>query len=167
MDNNNIKNLANKLKKSKKLQQFSRKTNNYRYMNVENYEHLKPLSFTILTKPTKVVTKINGKIETKLNLDRGDYVLCGVKGEKYGLKLEKVLDVYEIGNIENKKVERMGFKLSSKNLKSHGIKNNKNIDIVPSWGGTQTLKQGDYILLENDGKGIYGIESGAFKKTYN
>jgi hypothetical protein len=160
----NIKNIANKLKKSKKLQKFSRKTNNYRYMNVDDYNLLKPLSYTILTKPTKVVTKTDGKIETIYKLQRGDYVLCGVKGEKYGLKLEKVLDIYEIGNIENKKVERMGFKLSSKNLKSYG---NKNIEIVPSWGGKQTLKLGDYILLENDGKGIYGIESGAFKKTYN
>ena len=39
--------------------------------------------------------------------------MYGPNREKYGLKLEKVLDNYNLGNIKNKKVERMGFKLTS------------------------------------------------------
>jgi hypothetical protein len=165
MDNKIIKQIVNKSKN--KMQLFSRKTNNYRYMNVKNYKSLKPLTYTILIKPSTVITKINGKIETKQNLDRGDYVICGVKGEKYGLKLEKILDIYDIGNIENKKVERYGFKLTSKKLKEYGLNTNKKIEIVPSWGGKQILQVNDYILLENNGTGKYGIDSAAFKKTYN
>ena len=167
MDNKNIRSLAKSMKKSKKLQKYSRKTNSYKFSNVNSYNKLKPLTYTILKKPTTVVTVLNGKVETRQKLSKGDFVICGVKGEKYGLELEKALNTYDLGNIENKKIQRLGFKLSSKNLGKVNVKKTKNIQIVPSWGGIQTLKKDDYIMLENNNKGYYGIESGAFKKTYN
>ena len=167
MDNKNIRRLAKSMKKGRKLRKYSRKTNSYRFNDVSNYNKLKPLTYTILKKPTNVVTRINGKVESRQKLGKGDFVICGVKGEKYGLNLEKVLNTYDLGNIENKKVQRMGFRLSSKNLGKVNVKKSKNIQIVPSWGGIQTLKRNDYIMFENNNKGYYGIESGAFKKTYN
>ena len=42
----------------------------------------------------------------------------------------------------------------------------KKIEIIPSWGGVQNLSMDDYILLELDNKNYYGIEQGAFKKSY-
>ena len=87
--------------------------------------------------------------------------MCGSKKEKYGLPLEKVLNTYDVGDIKNKKVIRKGIKLTKKIMK-----NKKNIDIVASWGGKQSLHLGDYILLEFDNKGYYGINKEAFKKTY-
>ena len=161
--NSNIKRL---LKKTSRLRVFTRKADSYKFTHVVNYNHLKPLTYTILLKDTEVITKIKGKLETKQKLQRGDYVLCGKNNEKYGHKLEKILDIFEMSPIKNKIVKRKGVKLTKKTLKELGIKN-KRITIKPSWGGTQYLKPNDYILLETNGDGFYGIEESSLKKTYS
>jgi hypothetical protein len=40
------------------------------------------------------------------------------------------------------------------------------VEIIPDWGGIQTLHMGDHILLTLDGKKHYGTEKKAFKKSY-
>ena len=163
--------LVKEIKKSKKLQTFTRKSDNYKYMNVKNYKYLKPLTYTILLEETNIVTKIKGKIETKQKLQRGDYVLCGKNKEIYGHKLEKILNLFDLGNIKNKIVKRKGFKLTKKNIKNLEMEKNR-IVITPSWGGKQYLSENDYILLElkdtpnTSYSNYYGIENSAFKKTY-
>ena len=159
------------LKKSKKLNTYSRKSDTYKYMIVKHYKDLKPLTYTILLKDTIIVTKIKGKLESKQKLKRGDYVLCGRKKDIYGHKLEKILNLFDIGSIRNRIVKRKGFKLTKSLLKKHELKSK--VTIIPSWGGKQHLKENDYILLElNDTPKIshsnhYGIENSVFKKTYN
>ena len=160
MNNNSVK----KFVKKSKLKTFTRKVNTYKF--VSDYDKLKKMTYTVLTKPKKIETIINGKLENTLKLDRGDYVICGVKNEKYGLPLEKVLNTYDLNNIKNKKIVRKGVQLS-KGIKKYGVKSKK-IQIIPSWGGTQNLQVNDYLLFEEDiKKGYYGIENGAFKNTYN
>jgi hypothetical protein len=51
-------NLVKEVKKSKKLQTFTRKSDTYKYINIGNYKDLKPLTYTILLKDTE----INGKL---------------------------------------------------------------------------------------------------------
>jgi hypothetical protein len=155
------------MKHSKSLKKYNRKVNEYKYMAV-NYNDLKPLTYTILLKPTLVVTRIKGIIETKQKLNRGDYVICGKSHEKYGLTLEKILNTYDLGKISNKKLSRKGFKLSGSFLKKRLQNNKNNIVITPSWGGKQFLMKDDMILyeLENPSK-YYGIDKQAFKNTYN
>ena len=99
-------NLIKKMKNSKKVKTFQRKQDTYKFMNVEDYNDLKPLTYTILLKKTEIITRINGKIETKQMLDRGDYVLCGRKKEKFGHKLEKILNLFDLGMMKNKLVKR-------------------------------------------------------------
>ena len=130
-------------------------------MNVE-YTKLKPYTYTVVLKETKVVTRINGKVESRTKLQRGDYVVCGPKGEKYSMPLEKVLTTYDLSSISTKKVIREGFQL--KNIE--GKKSGNDIEIMASWGSKQNLKVGDYILLEFDKKKYYGVEKEAFDKTY-
>ena len=163
MDNSIVKKILTYLKKTKDLTKFSRKIQTYKYLNVD-YDKLKPFTYTILLKNTKIVTVINGKTETALNLKRGDYVICGPKKEKYGMPLEKVLGTYDISPISTKKVERQGFQLTPKNTGKHF---GETIEITPSWGGSQSLVVGDYIMLEFNKKCYYGVEKGAFKKTYD
>jgi len=161
-------NLIKELKRSKKMNKFARTAHSYKFMKVEDYNKLKPLTYTILTKKTKIETIVNGKLETKYTLQRGDYVLCSKNGEKYGHKLEKVLDLFDIGIIKNKEVIRTGFKLTKKickNLTKSNIKKGK-VKIKASWGEEQTLIADDYILLELDNSGYYGINKESFKKTY-
>ena len=153
------------IKNSKKLKNYSRIPHKYKFLNVDNYNKLKPLTYTILVKDTELITNIKGKIENNQKLQRGDYVLCGKDNEKYGLKLEKIIDLFNLGIMEQKPISRKGFKLSKKNMNNMNLKGNK-ITINPSWGGEQYLKQNDYILLEKDKSGYYGIEESAFKKTY-
>jgi hypothetical protein len=40
-------NLVRDIKKSKKLKTYTRKSDDYKYMNVKNYKDLKPLTYTI------------------------------------------------------------------------------------------------------------------------
>ena len=165
-----MNNVIKTMKNSKSLKTYNRKVNEYKYMAVKNHNELKPLTYTILLKPTTVVTKINGKIETTHKMGRGDYVLCGKQNEKYGLTLEKILNNYDIDKITNKKLKRKGFKISKKFLKKHkGLKNNKNnIVITPRWGGKQFLLEDDMILYELDNPSkYYGIDKQSFKNTYN
>jgi hypothetical protein len=163
MDNSIVKRILTYLKKTKHLSTFSRKVQTYKYLNVD-YDKLKPFTYTILLKNTRIVTVINGKTETAVNLKRGDYVICGPKKEKYGMPLEKVLGTYDLSPISTKKVERQGFQLTPKNTGKHF---GETIEITPSWGGSQSLVVGDYIMLEFNKKCYYGVEKGAFKKTYN
>jgi len=158
------------IKRIKKLKTYARKSDSYKYMNVKNYNELIPLTYTILLKDTIIVTKIKGKLESKQKLERGDYVLCARKKDIYGHKLEKMLNLFDIGIIGNKIVKRKGFKLSKSLLKKHKL--DSNITITPSWGGKQHLKENDYILLElkdtpkTSHSNHYGIENSVFKKTY-
>lgn len=158
MENSLVKSAISE--KKVKMGKFMRKINKYTFMN-KDHEKLKPFTYTILTKSTEIKTIIKGKVETVNKLKRGDYVICGPKKELYGLTLEKVLNTYDIGKIQNKKVIRKGFKLTSKITKGK-----KKINIVPSWGGKQTMGIGDHILYEFDNKKYYGVEKSAFKKTY-
>ena len=162
MENNLIKGRFDALKKTKKLSKFARKVQTYKFLNVD-YTKLKPYSYTIVLKNTTVVTKINGKVEAKTKLQRGDYVICGPKGEKYSMPLEKVLNTYDLSSISTKKVIREGFKITNIDGKKHG----NDVEIMASWGSKQNLKVGDYILLEFDKKKYYGVEEKAFRETYN
>jgi hypothetical protein len=112
MDNNLIK---KELKK--KLNSFSRISNKYKFKNVKSYNDLTPFTYTILLKPTIVKTVMSNKVESKVKYQRGDYVMCGPKNEKYGLSLDKILNTYNLGIIENKKVIRKGIKKKKKNDK--------------------------------------------------
>lgn len=161
MNNTLVQDRLNLLKKTKKLSKYSRKVQSYKFMNVD-YKKLKPYTYTVVLKDTLVETKINGKTESKTKLQRGDYVICGPKGEKYSMPLEKVLNTYDLSPITTKKVVREGFRLN--NLK--GKKKDDSIEIIASWGSSQNLKVGDYILLEFNKKKYYGVEKGAFNKTY-
>ena len=161
MNNSLVQDRLNHLKKTKKLSKFTRKIQTYKYLNVE-YTKLNPFTYTVVLKDTMVVTKINGKVESKTKLQRGDYVICGPKGEKYSMPLEKVLTTYDLSSISTKKVIREGFQLKPLESKKHG----NDIEIMASWGSKQNLKVGDYILLEFDKKKYYGVEKEAFKKTY-
>ena len=160
-----MNNIINDLKKSKKLKLFQRKVNKYKYMSVNNYEDLKPMTYTIALKPTTITTKIKNKIESSIDVNRGDYILCGKLNEKYGLSLEKILSTYDLGTISNKKITRKGFKLSNSLLKKYKLSNKTTI--TPSWGGKQYLVKNDQILLEtNNIGGYYGIAKKAFDKDY-
>ena len=97
--------------------------------------------------------------------------MCGKNKEIYGHKLEKILNLFDLGNIKNKIVKRKGFKLTKKNIENLEMEKNR-IVITASWGGKQYLSENDYILLElkdtpnTSSSNYYGIENSAFKKTY-
>lgn len=158
--------LINHVKKSKKIKTYTKIPQTMKHTQVDDYNTLKPLCYTILKKAQTISTKVDGKLENNIKLKRGDYVLCGTKKEKYGMTLEKMLDSYDLGNVKNKKVVRKGFKLTKSLLNKHGINAKNNINIVPSWGGKQFLLKDDYILFETNNTGYYGINKEAFKKTY-
>ena len=164
-DNKKILKMIKSLKNNKKLKTYSKIPDIYNFKDV-NYKSLKPREYTILKKKTIIVSKIKGKIVSKNELNRGDFVICNSNGETYGLNLEKVINNYDLGNIINKKITRKGTKLTSKNLKKFDIEKKENILITPSWGGIQNLNQNDYLLMETDYKKIYGIDEKTFLKTY-
>ena len=162
MDNTIISEHLQYLKNNFKLSKYNKKTQSYKFMKVE-YTKLEPYSYTIVLDDTHVITEINNQVESIINIKRGDYVICGPKGEKYGLPLDKILSIYNLEPITNKPIEKNGFQLNNIN----GKNKNDEIEIIASWGEKQNLKIGDYILLENDNKSFYGVEKEIFNQTYN
>lgn len=89
MDNNIVKKELKSLKKENKLLTFVRNINQYNFIQCD-YKKLKPFTYTIVIKNTKVITNIKCKgKESFINLKRGDYVLCGPKNEKIWITFRK------------------------------------------------------------------------------
>jgi len=109
----------------------------------------------LVKQPREVITKIDGKEETKNKANKGDYILTGTKGEKYVLSPNKVKERYIIkdNKAESKPVKTKGKILDSK------------ISFIASWGEKMNTEIGD-TLINNNGE-YYRIEKSAFKNTYD
>lgn len=105
----------------------------------------------------EIVTVIDGKEETRKTAKPGDFIITGVKGERYVIGKDKFPKLYEQ---DPKNPDTYVSKGVRKALPL--IEDTK---IQASWGPMDVAK-GGVVVLEDDGKGVYGIEKGAFEKSY-
>lgn len=113
------------------------------------------LDFRIAEKPEKVITSIDGEQETVNKAEEGDYIITGVKGEKYILNPKKFNERYFVSG---DKAKTKPVEITAKQYKG------KNISFMASWGEEMILNYNDYLV--RNGNEYYRIEKNAFREIY-
>lgn len=115
----------------------------------------------ILTKKEKIITSINGEKETVNIGNIGDYVVTGLKGEKYIVKPSELSKRYEIERQKDN-----NFILTTKAVSiSYNIARDDG-KFTASWGEEMIAHPGDALVYEN-GILSYRIEKEVFENTYD
>jgi hypothetical protein len=110
----------------------------------------------IADKEEKIVTIIDGVVETINTANAGDYIVKGERGEEYVLKADKFEKLYEkvSENIyQTKREEVIAIELT------------EDIKFIAPWGTPMEGKKGDFIIYRNDFD-AYRIEREIFFETY-
>jgi hypothetical protein len=115
--------------------------------------------------PITVVTYVDGVKETSNTCNNGDYIISGVKGEKYVVLAKKLPTLYNLIEevLVTRQQPRKVVKITKPLLKKVNIK--EPVDFTASWGEELTLTAGDFLVKEEEGK-YYKIDGDVFKKTY-
>lgn len=111
----------------------------------------------------KIVTSINGEVETKNQVSGPSAVVKGPLGEEYIVPMEKFNKLYEGGELK----EDFGkFKAKGQVF---GIKyEGEPVEFEAAWGEKMILKAGDMLVSadKNNPGDLYRIEANAFAQTY-
>jgi len=147
----NLKNFINQINESEvdiKKHYDNSKEKTYEKMPNE-------LNFEIAEKDRKVTTFIDGKQEKTNTAKAGDYILTGVKGEKYVSTPEKFNSKYIV----------KGDKAVTKPVRIKAAPYfGKELSFKAPWGETMIVNSGDFLVNADDG--MYRIEKEIFPKTY-
>lgn len=131
------------------------------YNDIKNEEETfkkKPLklNYRIADKEEKIDTIINGVKETNNIAKQGDFIITGVKDEKYVMSKSKVEQRYDI--IDDKTIKTKQVEIKAKKY------NGEEIQFKASWGERMILQNSDYLVKNNDE--YYRIEKEAFMELY-
>ena len=116
------------------------------------------MTWSVATKICNVTTMLDGK-ETVNVANPGDIVMCGPRGEKYVVRMEKIGQLYERSNedphiITVKPEKRMVAEYDG----AAGV-------FTAPWGELMKINPGDFVVREDKGK-YYRIERSVFNETY-
>ena len=138
------------------------KKEEFDFSNAPLYRKVAPLSKTnieIAQNTQDVVTIINGQKETHNTANKGDPIITGVQGERYAIKAEDFVELYE-NDPENTEQYR------SKNV-IRAVQLVMAVEIMAPWGEKQRTEAGGFICQRvSKPSDIYLIERGAFEETY-
>ena len=112
----------------------------------------------------RIITKLSNDKETHDVVRQGDYVITGPLREKYVVKSQNVLKVYNIidGYLFTRQVQREVAHVPKSVFVQLGLPNP--LRFITSWGVPMILKPGDYLV--KDGNNHYRVEKKAFHLTY-
>ena len=115
--------------------------------------------------PIEIITYIDGVKESSNTCQPGDYVLSGIKGEKYVVVGKKVLTLYNLIEevLITRPQPRKVAKITKALLKKLGLK--EPVEFTASWGEATSVSASDFLVKEDEGK-YYKIDGEVFKKTY-
>lgn len=119
----------------------------------------KPLSYSVATRETPVVTRLPDGVETKNTAKVGDLIFTGIGGERYVIRAAKFPSLY-VGDIGGPLSVIPTTRMVARYTGS------KTITFKAPWGEDMVLKNGDYVVREQDGKGHYRIARVEFERTY-
>ncbi len=137
-----------------------------KYKQVSSHDDTSKNTFYIHTgEPIEIVTILDGEVETKNTCKNGDYVLTGLKGEKYVVVAKKIPNLYNLleGLLITRQLPRKVVKITKLLLSK--LKLQQPIEFTATWGEGMKLYVGDYLVKEDEGK-YYKIDGDVFKKTY-
>ena len=132
------------------------------YVDVEDYDDLKPLQYTLVVKKSKLTTFSGGVKETTNNIEPGSFVVCNKENDKYAITPKNMKRLYSLGTITTIDQPRKCVKVSSHKLKK--VYNKKSIKFKAPWGEDMIANNNDYLIL--DGDSAYRIRDKVFNKTY-
>ena len=123
----------------------------------ENGPHV-PLSYSVATKETPVVTRLADGVETRNTAKVGDLILTGLGGERYVIRGAKVPTLY-VGSVGGP----LAVIPTPRRVARY---KGKTLTFKAPWGEDMVLKSGDYVVKEQDGTGYYRIAKAEFERTY-
>lgn len=138
-----------------------------KYKRVHSHEDKNKYTFYIHSgEPITITTMINGNKETHNTCNPGDYVISGVKGEKYVVAAKKMPNNYNI--IDDVLITRQQPRIVAKITKAlfKKLKIKEPIEFIASWGEKMNLDANDYLVKESE-NAFYKIDNSVFKTSYN
>lgn len=131
------------------------------YKNISNQEKTYTkktfkVNYKIADKEENISTELDGQKETSNTAKQGDYIVTGIKGEKYILKPDNFKKKYNI--INDNIAETKPVKIKAKKYTGDSF------EFIAPWGETMIINNNDYLV--NNNNEIYRIEKEAFHKTY-
>lgn len=127
-------------------------------LDVKLYNKFGTFPFTINQEDNlKIVTSIDGQVETINHANIGDYILSGPKGENYVLTPEKFFKRYVVK-------DGLAKAIGSTYAKEY---KGESFNFVAPWGEDMICNNGDYLATTVVGSDdIYRIEREVFHQTY-
>lgn len=116
------------------------------------------MTWSVATKVCNVTTMLDGK-ETVNVANPGDIVMCGPRGEKYVVRMEKMGQLYE----RSKEDPYIVMVKPEKRMVAEY--NGAAGEFIAPWGELMKINPGDYVVREDKGK-YYRIERSVFNETY-
>jgi hypothetical protein len=118
------------------------------------------MTWSIATRPLNITTMLDGK-ETSNKANHGDFVLCGPRGERYVVRMEKIGQLYE------RSKEDPSVLIVKRGDKPRMVAEYTGVDGVfkASWGEMMKLNTGDFVVREDKNK-FYRVERSVFHETY-
>lgn len=118
------------------------------------------MTWSVATKVRNIATMLDGK-ETVNKANPGDFVMCGPRGEKYVVRMEKMGQMYERSRddplVVLVKAEDKP-RMVARYIGASG-------EFMSPWGELMKIKSGDYVVREDKNK-YYRIERSVFMETY-
>lgn len=130
---------------------------------VENFQKKGDVQARKAVEGERIVTVIDGEVETTNIAKKNDVVVKGVKNEEYIMSQDKFNNRYSGGEVGD---SFSTFKAKGKVWAMEYA--GKPIEFVAAWGEKMILKTGDFLCNpEKDKPGdLYRIEKSAFSQTY-
>lgn len=158
MSNPHIKITFSALEKLRYVKAF-KKVLHYKYNNTKSANCR--MTWSVVTKPSNVTTMLDGK-ETTNKANQGDFVMCGPRGERYVVRMEKMGQLYERSKddpsvIQVKREDKP--RMVAEYTGPDGV-------FKASWGEMMKLTTGDFVVREDKNK-YYRVERSVFHETYD
>lgn len=129
------------------------------YQFVDSTEEMLPMSYTVATIQTPIVTMTSDGKETQNIAEPNDIVISGPSREMYAIKPAKFAKNYQgkIGGPIHPEQNPRYVAVYTGTMP---------INFIAPWGESMVLKPGDYLVKEAEGK-YYRIAKKEYEETYN
>jgi hypothetical protein len=120
-------------------------------------------------KSKALVTRVNGKVETRNMMHCNDVIITGPLNETYVMSVSKFLNLYNV--IDDVAVPKPIIKRAAVVTKEifKKLKLGSKLTFTAPWGSPMILEPGDALVLDTSAasSGVYRIEKSIFMKTYD
>lgn len=133
----------------------------YKFIKDGKPGQMPAMTYTVSSSEQPVVTKIQGKEETKNVAVEGDIIMSGPSQENYVIKSSKFPKLYQ-GTIGQTVVPEQSPRMVAV------YKGKESVTFDAPWGEQMVLEPNDYLVKDGDNdNGYYRIAKVEYEQTYN